>query len=65
MENAPPVTTAVPYNKSHIPAIAPVNPACTSTSVKSAPTNMGGAKLYTNRRPGPEKSEEPDSRAFV
>src|SRR5579872_847270 len=64
MENAPPVTTPVPYSSNHTPAIAPIAPARTNISVNNPPAKSGGTKLYTNLRPGPERIEPPASRAL-
>ena len=41
-EKAPPVTTPVPYSRSHVPGNADQRPARTSTPVSSAPTSSGG-----------------------
>src|SRR5689334_12383175 len=57
-ENAPPVTMAVPYSSSQTPGSAAIMPALKKAKVKSPPTTIGGAKLRTNLRPGPEKSAE-------
>src|SRR5713101_9544669 len=64
-ENAPPVTMAVPYNKSQTPGRAATAPARKRAKVKRPPTTIGGAKLRTNLRPGPEKSAELARWAFV
>src|SRR5205814_1828310 len=57
-ENAPPVTMAVPYNRSQTPGSAATMPAWKSANDKRPPTTIGGAKLRRNLRPGPEKSAE-------
>src|SRR5512141_1927726 len=54
-ENAPPATTAVPYRRSQTPGITSTSPALYKTSVNRAPTIIGGEKLRTNFRPGPER----------
>ena len=63
-ENAPPVMTAVPYKRSHVPGSRVYRPARASASVRRAPTASGGAKLSTNFRPGPERIGSPAARAF-
>src|ERR1700682_6098571 len=63
-ENAPPATTAVPYSRSHMPGITPTSPARKSTMVRRAPTRIGGEKLRTNFRPGPESRGMRALRAF-
>src|SRR5580704_13563878 len=55
-ENAPPVTTPVPYSSSHAPGMAAGKPARYKTAVSSPPTSKGGAKLKTNRRAGAENN---------
>src|SRR5271170_6889138 len=55
-ENAPPVTTPVPYSNSQVPGIAAAKPARYKTAVSNPPTSKGGAKLNTNRRAGAESS---------
>ena len=45
IENAPPVTTPVPYSNSQTPATASINPMRTNSSVRRPPTKRGGAKL--------------------
>jgi hypothetical protein len=64
-ENAPPVTTAVPYKRSQIPGSEAVAPKCQALSVSNPPTIIGGAKLSTNFRPGPVNNDEFALRAFV
>src|SRR5580698_3191213 len=55
-ENAPPVTTPVPYSSSQVPGMAAGKPARYKTAVSNPPTSRGGAKLKTNRRAGAENN---------
>ena len=59
------VREAGEYNSSHIPGIDPVNPARNSTTVKSAPTTIGGERLKRTLRPGPENKGTPVALAFL
>src|SRR5579863_8853226 len=63
-ENAPPVTTPVPYSISHTPGIAVAAPALHSTMVSAAPTISGGAKLNRNLRAGADHIGSPAFDAF-
>src|SRR6476619_1460849 len=63
-ENIPPVITLVPYSNSQTPGIALINPARKSTIVNKPPATMGGDKLNTAFRPGPETSGMSTARAF-
>src|SRR5712664_3908729 len=63
-ENIPPVTTPVPYNSNHMPGIELTNPARNKTTVNSAPTIIGGERLKTTLRPGPDNKGTPNERAF-
>src|SRR5271170_1384676 len=51
-ENAPPVTTPVPYSISQTPGIAGTASARHKTTVSAAPAINGGTKLNTNLRAG-------------
>jgi hypothetical protein len=64
-ENIPPVTTPVPYKRSQVPGIALVWPAFTRTIVNNAPAMIGGDKLNTAFRPGPDINGMSTARDFL
>src|ERR1700735_1930512 len=63
-ENAPPVTTPVPYSISHTPGMAGTAPARHKTNVRAAPAISGGTKLNTNLRAGADHMGNPAFDAF-
>ncbi len=63
-ENAPPVTTPVPYKSNHIPGNISSASSLASASDINAPASSGGARLSVNFLPGPDMSFKSAARAF-
>src|ERR1700688_473286 len=63
-ENAPPVTTAVPYSSSHAPGRSARSPAANSATLSTAPAASGGTRPSAKRRPGRDTRLRRACRAF-
>ena len=63
-ENVPAAMTATPYSSIHVPGSSAISSRSRNSSVRSAPTIMGGAKLKTILRAGSDQSGSWAARAF-
>src|SRR6202166_5073272 len=63
-ENAPPVTTAVPYSSSHAPGRSARSPAANSATLSTAPAASAGTRPSAKRRPGRDTRLRRACRAF-
>src|SRR5206468_11556538 len=63
-ENAPPVTTPVPYSSSQVPGRRAVRSPRYSATVSSAPTKTAGANASQKRRAGPDSTGSAAARAL-